>query len=401
MASRCYRLLAALTVVVSLVPALSAVEIEEVTPPPTGSWVVDQVNLLDPAQLGALDELGDRLKVERGAELAVVVVGTVGAREPRDFAVSLFNRWGVGDGRWDNGLLIFVALEDRAAEIVLGDGVAGGVEQRRSEEVMRHVMLPHFRAGKPGRAIVEGARACAERILGLGSASPLPEAQPTPVPIPAAVAQPLAPTRRGLSSTAVLTLSALWLAFVLGGLALLIIRPKRPPKCPVCKLEMQLLDEGVDDKHLTAAEQAEEAVGSTNHLVFFCEPCGLSVKRQRRKLFSPYLVCAKCGARTFGREETTVTAATYQQGGRVRVVEHCAFCHDERTFEYETRPLEREDRHRSWADDSSRSSSYSGSGSSSSSSSSSSGGSSSSSSGGSSSSYGGGRSSGGGASGRW
>ncbi len=387
MASLRYRLLIVLFVLASLARPVSAVEVEDLNPPPAGSWVVDSVNLLDPAQLRALDELGDRLKAERGAELAVVVVRTVGAREPRDFAVSLFNRWGVGERRWDNGLMILVALEDRAAEIVLGDGVAGAVDQRRSEEVMQQVMLPRFRAGEPGLAIVDGARACAERILGLGTATPLPEPEAAPVVMPAA-ARPLAPAGQEPSSTVAVALSALWIALV-GGVVFLIRRSRRPPECPSCKLPMLLLDESADDAHLTKLEQAEESVGSVDHLVFACEACGLRSKKERRRWVSPCLVCAKCGARTFRRDETTVVAATLEHGGRVRVVEHCAFCHDQRTFEYETRPRERPDHHHSWArgaspaQSSSRSSSGSGS-----SSSRSSGGS-------------GGSSSGGGASGRW
>jgi len=80
----------------------------------------------------------------------VVVVRSIAPAAPRAYATQLFNRWRIGDATRNDGVLLFAALDDRAAEIVLGSGVDGDEQVAASEDVMQEVMVPRFRAGRPG-----------------------------------------------------------------------------------------------------------------------------------------------------------------------------------------------------------------------------------------------------------
>jgi uncharacterized protein len=101
-------------------------------------------------ELRALDRLGDEARAQIGAELAAVVIGSTDGVPHRQFATDLANRWGIGDRYRDNGVLILAALDDRAAEIVHGEGIDDDVRVTITLEIMHGEMVPRFRAGDPG-----------------------------------------------------------------------------------------------------------------------------------------------------------------------------------------------------------------------------------------------------------
>ena len=347
--------------------AAGAVTIEQIPTPRPSSWTVDLTGTLPADTVAELNRLGNDVKSRTGAELAVVIVDTTDGAEHRDFATRLFNRWGIGERGKDNGLRDFAALDDRAAEIILGSGIDSDGNVRESEAIMQGVMVPRFRQGDPAGAVLQGTQACVRRILDAWplAESPAPETDWAPQPV---VAQPAVSVpgsspspRHGLDVWLALLLGALGL----GGAGTAIALAMRPRKCRSCQTQMMLMDDAADDAHLDLAEQVEERVGSVNHQVWVCQSCGQTEKLRRPRWFSGYSACPQCRAKTVKSTSTTVQAATYTSGGLIRVDQACANCTYMNTY---TRSTPRRQR---------SSSSRSGSG------------------------FGGGRSSGRGASGRW
>ncbi|MFM8414867.1 MAG: TPM domain-containing protein, partial [Planctomycetota bacterium] len=87
-----------------------AVTIDGPRPP---GHVVDTVGLLAADDAAALERLAAGIEAASGGDLVVVVIRTTGGRPPRAFATDLFNRWQLGSAERNDGLLIFVALDDR------------------------------------------------------------------------------------------------------------------------------------------------------------------------------------------------------------------------------------------------------------------------------------------------
>ena len=386
-----------------------AVTVEEIPSPRPNGWSVDLTGTIPADTLRQIDRLGDEVKAANGGEIAVVVLASTGKVASRDFAVRLANHWGVGDKDKNNGILLLAALTDRGAEIVLGEGIDTSVNNRLSEEIMQGEMVPRFRAGDPGGALLEGARACARRIL---KVEPLPAETATPMSplVSAETPSPLqaeaeAPTRgpaEVLPAPASSVASALGCLFALvaivvgliGGIYLLV----RAPRCKQCRVPMKLLSEQEDDAYLGPAERTEERIGSVNHKILMCPQCGASRKKAAASLLSNYSRCSSCGTRAEQSTSCVIENPTYSSSGTRRVDTRCVHCGYQSTY---TTSIPRLEQPRPAT--SSRSSSLSSSSrpSSSSSSSSSSRSSSSSSSSSRSSGFGGGRSSGGGASGKW
>ncbi len=177
------RTIAALLLFLFAAASAHPITVEDIPTPRPAGWSVDRTGRIPPATLKEIDRLGDEVKAKTGAELAVVVVGSLQGAASRDFAVRLFNTWGIGDPARNNGVLIFAALDDHKAEVVLGSGIDNAETRRTSDEIMQSEMVPRFRAGDPAAAVLIGAKEHARRVLGIETtAAPAPSREPVPSP---------------------------------------------------------------------------------------------------------------------------------------------------------------------------------------------------------------------------
>ena len=93
-------------------------------------------------------------------EMTVVVITTTEGRNHRQFGTELFNHWGVG--KWgfgrvfrNDGIMLFVALDDRRAEIILGKGIDDNRKIRTAQQIIDDVIAPNFKAEDSGSAPFE------------------------------------------------------------------------------------------------------------------------------------------------------------------------------------------------------------------------------------------------------
>ena len=141
---------------------------------PTG-FVTDAAGALDPGAVGRLEALAARLKNATGAELAVVVLPTIGDRAAVDVAVAIGRAWGVGaaaavgDQRRNAGLVILLVprREDdpNSGQIFLatGQGLEGIVTDLQAGRV-RDLMRPYFSRGDYAAGLETGIGALAGLI---------------------------------------------------------------------------------------------------------------------------------------------------------------------------------------------------------------------------------------------
>ncbi|WP_059050690.1 TPM domain-containing protein [Paenibacillus senegalimassiliensis] len=93
-------------------------------PEPTGAFYVnDFANVIDPADELLMVENGKMLEKLNGAQVVIVTVDFVGTRSISDYAAELFNQWGVGDAKKNNGLLILLSIGDDNYWAVQGRGL--------------------------------------------------------------------------------------------------------------------------------------------------------------------------------------------------------------------------------------------------------------------------------------
>jgi uncharacterized membrane protein YgcG len=102
----------------------------------------------------------------------VAVLDTTSGMPPRSFATRLFNHWGIGHAGADDGILLFVAMKDRKAEIVLGDGLLKGRVSTAQTDAVMAAMTAEFKAGRRDGGLIGAAQALANLL-----AAPAPVAE--------------------------------------------------------------------------------------------------------------------------------------------------------------------------------------------------------------------------------
>jgi uncharacterized protein len=198
--------LAALAAVAS-VPAAAAALVP--VPPLTGP-VVDVAGLLDAGSARRLDGLARAANAqggERRVQLQYLVVPSLEGEPIEDFSIRVAEAWRLGGARRDDGVLVTVAVQDRAVRIEVGGGLEGALTDAQSARIIRGTIAPAFRAGEYG----EGLYQAGVQILSVLGALPPDVARH--------VAQPRPPVR--ISSLLMIgVFVVLFLVRVLGGFGL-------------------------------------------------------------------------------------------------------------------------------------------------------------------------------------
>lgn len=146
---------------------------------PTG-YVTDVAGVLDAAGVQRISQLVERLRAATGAEIATVVLPTIGDRVAVDVAVAIGRAWGVGaqaavgDQRRNAGLVLLLVPKREGDPnsgqvfIASGQGLEGIVTDLQAGRV-RDLMRPFFQRGEYGAGLEAGVRALAGLIArGMG-----------------------------------------------------------------------------------------------------------------------------------------------------------------------------------------------------------------------------------------
>jgi uncharacterized protein len=131
-------------------------------PKPAG-YVSDLAHVVNAQDKQALETFCTKVESALGVQFALVTVDTVGDRPIRDFALDLSRRWGVGDKKSNQGVLLLLAVQDRQSDIETGRGVEPYITDGFSGGTLRS-MRSSLRAGDYGAALLFAAREMAGQI---------------------------------------------------------------------------------------------------------------------------------------------------------------------------------------------------------------------------------------------
>jgi len=129
--------------------------------PPLTGRVVDNANLLNPAQEATLTAKLASVEQRTGRQFVVVTLPSLQGRTIEDYGYRLGREWKIGDEQKDDGTLLIVAPNERKVRIETGYGARVFLTDAVSSVIIRNSMLPRFKAGDyPG-----GINAGADQII--------------------------------------------------------------------------------------------------------------------------------------------------------------------------------------------------------------------------------------------
>jgi uncharacterized membrane protein YgcG len=151
----------------------------DVPPPAGGTFVADRTGTLRADTVAQLEALARSLDESGRGQLGVLVLRTTEGVAPRRFATDVFNAWGIGHEGRDDGVLLFLALDDRKAELIVG--TKEPLVKRQTDAIMANDIVANMKRRDPDGALLAAARSVV-RELGVTATPAAP--RPTPEPPP-------------------------------------------------------------------------------------------------------------------------------------------------------------------------------------------------------------------------
>jgi uncharacterized protein len=141
----------------ALAAAPAGVRAATAIPPLTGP-VVDAAGLLDGGAERRLDALARAARTQEGAQgvqLQYLLVRSLDGEPIEDYSMRVAEAWRIGTKGRDDGVLVTVAVDDRAVRIEVGGGLEGGLTDAQASRIIRGTIVPAFRAGQYGDGLYD------------------------------------------------------------------------------------------------------------------------------------------------------------------------------------------------------------------------------------------------------
>lgn len=138
--------------------------------------VVDETFTLTEEDKSVLTEELKKLETEKGSQIAVLVINTVGGLTIEEYGIKIAEAWKLGRKDVSDGAVLIVAMKDRRMRIEVGRGLEGFLTDLKTKQIQEKIIKPEFRNGNFSGGIRKGAEAMI--TLAKGAELPLPVEDP-------------------------------------------------------------------------------------------------------------------------------------------------------------------------------------------------------------------------------
>ena len=135
--------------------------------------VTDLTGTLTPGQMAELEARLTDLEKRKGSQVAVYMVSTLGDQSLEDYSLAIAEKNRLGRAKTDDGVLLFIAKDDRKVRIEVGYGLEGAIPDAKAGRIIREYLAPNFRKGDYNQGIVDAVGAISSLIEGEDLPAPL------------------------------------------------------------------------------------------------------------------------------------------------------------------------------------------------------------------------------------
>ena len=140
---------------------LSALEV-----PPLRGRVNDLAGILHEDQLHKLENKLAQFERDTSHQVAVLTISSLQGESIEDFSIRVAESWRLGQKGIDNGVILIIAPNDRKLRIEVGYGLEGVLPDVIANQIIREVIVPHFRNADFAAGIDGGINAILQTISG-------------------------------------------------------------------------------------------------------------------------------------------------------------------------------------------------------------------------------------------
>ncbi|CAN1571162.1 COG1512 Beta-propeller domains of methanol dehydrogenase type [Paracoccaceae bacterium] len=152
-----------------LTPVAQAQDLPAALPDPMTDTLSDFAGVLYGDEEARITQLLTETRETTGIHMVVVTVPGIASQggegmRIEDYSKALFNAWGIGDTKRNDGILILLDTESREARIALGAGY-DPVYDGRAARVLSTALLPELREGRMAAGIQAAILSTRERLI--------------------------------------------------------------------------------------------------------------------------------------------------------------------------------------------------------------------------------------------
>lgn len=327
-----------------------------------GGYVSDPTNIITFEERQTLNQLISQLEGNSTAQMAVVILPSIGQQVPKSFATALFNDWGIGQSSVDNGLLLLVVMDQRRSEIETGYGLEAVLPDVVCYRVLLDELVPQFQKQAYGQGLIR-------------TVSRLKNLLEDPVALEEIRAAESGPANKHffgwrvhpvlywyLMATILFHIGIVaWIMITLGnkedlydkyrhvrfvqGIFFMFLFPvpyilfyfiirrvsnglrNQPRFSKLNGKPMRKLSEEEEDEYLEKGQITEELLGVVDYDVWVTEDLDDVMILKYAKRFVAYSKCPKCSYQTYHLAQTqTLRRATYSHSGKEKKIYECKNC---------------------------------------------------------------------------
>jgi uncharacterized protein len=105
-------------------------------------------SFLTSAEVQQLESKLENFANQTSNQIAVVIVNDLNGLDPMDYATRLGEKWGVGKGKFDNGVVVLVVPPTHDLSIAVGYGLEGAIPDITTKVIRDQEINPRFKQGK-------------------------------------------------------------------------------------------------------------------------------------------------------------------------------------------------------------------------------------------------------------
>lgn len=136
--------------------SLTSIAVDYPEPPKPFRYVVDYTHTLTSQEWQTLENALIDYGKKTSSQIEVVIIPTTGGEDIAMYSTHLYNKWGIGREKLNNGVLLLVAKNDRKVFISTGYGLESVLPDAISASIIRHDILPYFRQEQYAQGIAKG-----------------------------------------------------------------------------------------------------------------------------------------------------------------------------------------------------------------------------------------------------
>ena len=137
----------------------------KIPPVPTRDiYAQDYGKVLSKETINKINRLSSELQSRTKAQIAVVTIPSLEGEAIEEYSLALFRKWGVGDRKLNNGVLILVAVAENKSRIEVGYGLEGALPDAKTGRIQDEFIRPGMAAGDYNAALLNGYMALLQEV---------------------------------------------------------------------------------------------------------------------------------------------------------------------------------------------------------------------------------------------